>query len=391
MLKAVFGCRHKHASSFVRAVSVLGVCAVKTSEVFVIASVTEILEKAVSGQRISHDEGVLLMERGEFHELGRAALAVRRRMHPEPIATYVADSSLNYTNVCVADCDFCAFYRRPGEADAYVLTQEQLHEKIRGVIAAGGTQILLQGGHHPYLKLEFYEDMIAAIRRAFPKLHVHAFSPSEITHFSRVFKLPVRDVIARLKAAGLQSIPGGGGEILVDRVRRIIAPKKAMTEQWLGVMAEAAQQGLRGSCTMVIGHYETLAERVEHFERLRRTQDEHHPFTAFIVWTMQPQHTRLEGKIQRVGPMDYLRTLSVARLYLDNVPNVQASWVTQGAGVGQLSFLHGANDWGGLTLEENVVSQAGIAHRVQVEDMRRLSAELGLTLRQRNFFYELIG
>ncbi|HEY3319400.1 MAG TPA: cyclic dehypoxanthinyl futalosine synthase [Planctomycetota bacterium] len=349
-----------------------------------------ILDKAAAGERISYAEGVELMERGDLNALGRAALAVRKRLHPEPIATYVIDRNINYTNVCVADCDFCAFYRRPGDPEQYVLPKEELYKKIRELVSLGGTQILLQGGHHPYLKLDWYEEMIAGIRREFPDLHVHAFSPSEIYHFSRLFKLPVREVVARLKKAGLHSIPGGGGEILVDRVRKLIAPKKAMTDQWLGVMADAAAEGLRGSCTMVIGHYETLAERVEHLGRLRKAQDEHRPFTAFIVWTMQPRNTKLEGKIQCSGAMDYLRTLAVARLYLDNVPNVQASWVTQGAGIGQLSFLYGCNDWGGLMIEENVVSKAGTVHSVQVEEMRRLSAELGLKLRKRNYFYELM-
>ena len=235
-----------------------------------------------------------------------------------------------------------------------------------------------------------YEELLRDIRREFPAVHIHAFSPSEVVHFSHIFKLPVREVIQRLKAAGLHSIPGGGGEILVDRVRQIIAPKKAQTDEWLGVMTAAAQEGLKGSCTMVIGHFETLAERIEHLDRLRRAQDEFAPFSAFIIWTMQPKHTKLEGRIEPAGAFDYLRTLAVARLYLDNIPNIQSSWVTQGAKVGQLSFLHGCNDWGGLMMEENVVSQAGTVHHVQIEEMRTLSAELGLELKKRNFFYEII-
>jgi len=353
-------------------------------------SVQAILDKAVGGQRITPEEGLLLLEKADLNSLGRAALAIKNRLHPEPIATYVIDRNINYSNVCVADCDFCAFYRRPGDPEEYVLPKATIFEKIRELRAIGGTQILMQGGHHPYLKLDWYEDLIKSIRTEFPDIHVHAFSPSEIVHFSKIFKMPVSDVVAKLKAAGLHSIPGGGGEILVDRVRKIIAPKKAMTNDWLGVMIEAAKQGMKGSCTMVVGHYETAAERIEHLERLRQTQDAHSPFTAFIVWTMQPMHTKLEGKIEPAGSFDYLRTTALARIYLDNIPNIQSSWVTQGSKVGQLSFLHGCNDWGGFMMEENVVSQAGTVHHVQIEEMRRLSAELGLTLRKRNFFYQLI-
>lgn len=353
-------------------------------------SVQAILDKAVGGTRITPEEGLLLLEKADLNALGRAALAIKNRMHPEPIATYVIDRNINYSNVCVADCDFCAFYRRPGDPEEYVLPKETIFEKIRELRAIGGTQILMQGGHHPYLKLDWYEDLIKSIRSEFPDIHVHAFSPSEIVHFSKIFKMPVSEVVAKLKAAGLHSIPGGGGEILVDRVRKIIAPKKAMTNDWLGVMIEAAKQGMKGSCTMVVGHYETPAERIEHLDRLRQTQDAHSPFTAFIVWTMQPKHTKLEGKIEPAGSFDYLRTTALARIYLDNIPNMQSSWVTQGSKVGQLSFLNGCNDWGGFMMEENVVSQAGTVHHVQIEEMRRLSAELGLTLRKRNFFYQLI-
>jgi cyclic dehypoxanthinyl futalosine synthase len=352
--------------------------------------IQRILDKSIGGQRITFDEGVALMERADLNALGRAALKVRQRLHPEGIATYVIDRNINYTNICVADCDFCAFYRRPGDPEEYVLPRPELYQKIRELEAIGGTQILMQGGHHPYLKIDWYERLLRDIRREFPNVHVHAFSPSEIVHFSHIFKMPVREVIRRFKDAGLHSIPGGGGEILVDRVRQIIAPKKAQTDDWLGVMIDAAKEGLKGSCTMVIGHHETLPERIEHLERLRRAQDEHQPFSAFIVWTMQPKNTKLEGKIEPAGSFEYLRTLAIARLYLDNIPNIQSSWVTQGAKIGQLSFLHGCNDWGGLMMEENVVSQAGTVHHVQIDEMRRLSSDIGLNLRKRNFFYQLI-
>jgi cyclic dehypoxanthinyl futalosine synthase len=350
-------------------------------------SVEAIIEKALSGTRITQAEAVLLLEQASLHDLGRAALSARQRLHPEPVATFVIDRNINYTNVCVVDCEFCAFSRRLGDPEAYVLSREDLNAKIRELIAAGGTQVLLQGGHHPQLTLAWYEELIGGIHREFPAIHIHAFSPAEIVFFSKLFKLPVRDVIRRLKAAGLHSIPGGGAEILVDRVRQIVAPRKATTDEWLNVMQEASQEGLRGSATMVIGHVETRAERIEHLERVRRVQDEHGPFTAFILWTMQPHRTRMEGRIAPAGAYEYLRTLAVARIFLDNVPNVQASWVTQGAKIGQLAFLYGANDWGGLMLEENVVSAAGTRHCVQIEEMRRLSAEIGLELRQRDFFY----
>jgi len=354
-----------------------------------------ILDKAASGERLTPEEGLAILQRADLNDLGRAAWAAKNRLHPQPIATFLIDRNINYTNVCVADCDFCAFYRRPGDVEAYVLPREQLYQKIQELTSIGGTQILMQGGHHPYLGIDWYEDLLRDIRREFPALHVHAFSPSEIVHFSKIWKMPRREIIRRFKAAGLHSIPGGGGEILVDRVRKLIAPKKAMTDEWLDVYVQAAAEGLQGSCTMVVGHYETPAERIEHLERLRQIQDQtggldHGVWTAFIVWTMQPEHTLLEGKIQKAGAAEYLRINAVARLYLDNIRNIQSSWVTQGAKVGQMSFLYGCNDWGGLMLEENVVSQAGTVHHVQKEEMRRLSAELGLTLRQRNFFYELV-
>jgi len=240
------------------------------------------------------------------------------------------------------------------------------------------------------LTIEWYEEMLRGIKAGFPGLHVHGFSPPEVVHFSRIGRLPVREVLARLKDAGLDSLPGGGGEILVDRVRRLISPAKATTDQWLDVYREAHAIGLKGSATMVIGHVETPVERIEHLERLRRVQDETGVWVAFIVWTMQPRHTRLEGQVRPVGPAEYLRMLAVARLYLDNIPNTQASWPTQGAKIGQMSFLFGANDWGGLMMEENVLSRAGTVHQTAVEELRSLSEELGLSLRKRDFFYRLI-
>lgn len=353
------------------------------------------LHKAAAGERISQEEGLSLLERADMGALGQAALAAKRRLHPDPIVTFVIDRNINYSNVCVTDCDFCAFYRRPGHEEAYILSREELYAKVRELLEAGGTQTLLQGGHHPRLGIDWYEDLLRDLRREFPALHIHAFSPSEIAFFSKLWKMPVRDIVRRFKEAGLDSIPGGGAEILVDRVRKVISPKKATTDEWLDVFVQAHAEGVKGSVSMVIGHVETLAERIEHFERIRQVQDQcggldQGPWTAFIVWTMQPCNTRLDGKIEPASAMTYLRTVAVARLYLDNIRNIQASWVTQGAKVGQLALLHGCNDWGGLMLEENVVSKAGTVHHVQVEEMDRLSREIGLSLRQRNYYYELL-
>ncbi len=358
-------------------------------------SLDPILKKAAAGERISAEEGLALLEQADLNDLGQAALSIKQRLHPDPVATYVIDRNINYTNVCVADCDFCAFYRRPGHEEGYVLSKEQLHQKVRELLDIGGTQTLMQGGHHPSLKMEWYEEMLRGLREAFPQLHIHAFSPSEIVFFSKLWKKPVREIIHRFKEAGLMSIPGGGGEILVDRVRKIIAPKKAMTDEWLDVYVQAHAEGLKGSVSMVIGHFETPAERIEHLERVRQIQDQcggldAGPWTAFVVWTMQPANTLLEGKIRPAGAAEYLRMLAISRLYLDNIRNIQASWVTQGAKVGQMSFLYGCNDWGGLMMEENVVSQAGTSFAVKIEEMQRLSAEIGLTLKKRNFFYEVI-
>lgn len=356
--------------------------------------ILQILDAIVDGRRLTPDEGLDLLLHADLHELAQAALRVRRRMHPDPIATYVSDRNVNYSNVCVTDCDFCAFYRRPGDTESYVLPREELHAKLRELTAAGGTQVLLQGGHHPYLKLGWYEEFLRDIKTSFPGLHVHGFSPPEVVHFSHLWKMPVRDVLRRLKDAGLDSLPGGGGEILVDRVRSIVSPKKATADQWLDVYRQAHAIGMKGSSTMVIGHLETPAERIEHLERLRQVQDEtgglNGVWVAFIVWTMQPKNTKLDGRIDTAGPAEYLRMLALARLYLDNIPNLQASWPTQGAKIGQLSFLFGANDWGGLMMEENVLRQAGTVHQTAVEELRRRSEELGLTLRKRDFFYRVI-
>ena len=295
-----------------------------------------ILHRAVDGRRLSFDDGVELFRSASLLELGRAADAVGRRLHPEPFRTYNIDRNINYTNVCAAVCDFCAFYRRVGDSDAYVLDRDVLLEKIRETVALGGDQILMQGGLHPHLKLEWYEELLHDIKDHFPGVNVHGFSPPEIYHFTKVAKLPLRIVLERLQAAGLGSLPGGGAEILVDRVRKAITRGKVMTDNWLEVHRVWHDLGGRLTATMMFGHIETIEERVEHFERVRQLQDETGGFTAFISWTFQPEHTDM-ADTPPAGAFEYLKTQAMSRLYLDNVPNIQSSWVTQGPKIGQVA------------------------------------------------------
>lgn len=353
------------------------------------STVANILQKAADGTRISPEEGLLLFEKGKLHELGKAAHAVTQRLHPESYRTYNIDRNINYTNICAAECDFCAFYRKKRDADAYTLDRETLYQKFDELIAVGGDQVLMQGGLHPDYKLEWYEDLLRDLKARYPMVNLHAFSPPEIWHFHRINKLPLVEIMTRLKDAGLGSLPGGGGEILVDRVRAAITRGKCMTDEWLEVMRVAHQVGLRSSATMMFGHIETLAERVEHLERLRQLQDETGGFTAFICWTFQPEHTEM-ADVPPVGPFEYLRTQAISRLYLDNFANIQSSWVTQGAKIGQLALLFGANDMGSLMLEENVVSAAGTVHYLTLQEVRASIAELGYTPRQRNVHYQLL-
>jgi cyclic dehypoxanthinyl futalosine synthase len=348
-----------------------------------------ILSKAVDGQRLTMDEGLALFDCKNLNVLGRAADAVTRRLHPEPFRTYNIDRNINYTNVCAAVCDFCAFYRKSTDADAYVLPRDVLYEKIEETIALGGDQILLQGGNHPSLKLEWYEDLLGDLKAHFPKVNLHAFSASEIWQFHKLNKLPVREVLRRLKDAGMGSLPGGGAEILTDRVRQEITVNKVMTDEWLEVHRTWHELGGRSTCTMMFGHVETLAERIETLERLRALQDETGGFTAFICWTFQPEHTAL-AHIPPAGSFEYLRTQAIARMYLDNIPNIQSSWVTQGLKVGQLALFFGANDMGSLMIEENVVASAGTVHYLTLEQIKAAIREAGYVPRQRNVFYEYI-
>lgn len=352
--------------------------------------VARILEKAVAGERITRDEGLELLKYPDLTTLGCAADKVSRRLHPEPYRTYNIDRNINYTNICTAVCDFCAFYRSPKSEEGYVLPREVLLEKVAETVELGGNQILLQGGLHPTFKLDWYEEMLSDIKSHFPTVNVHGFSPPEIYHFTKVNKLSVREVLERLKAAGMGSLPGGGAEILVDRVRKEITRGKVLTDDWLNVMRVWHELGGHSSATMMFGHVETLEERIEHLERLRQLQDETHGFTAFICWTFQPEHTDL-SHLPKAGAHSYLHTQAVARLYLDNFANIQSSWVTQGLKVGQLALTFGANDMGSLMIEENVVAEAGTVHFLTLDQIRAAITELGFVPRQRDVHYNLVS
>jgi cyclic dehypoxanthinyl futalosine synthase len=322
-------------------------------------------------------------------ELGALADAKRRELHPEGIVTYIVDRNINYTNVCVADCGFCAFYRRPKHGEGYTLSYEEIGAKIEETKALGGVQILIQGGHNPYIPFEWYLELIKYIKRHHP-IHVHGFSPSEVDFWSTLYRMDARDVIRELVKAGLDSIPGGGGEILVQRVRDIVAPKKAGADRWLEVMEIAHQEGLKTSCTMMFGIGETLDERLEHLVRLREVQSRTGGFTAFICWPLQPENTPTLSQMPKTDAVEYLRTTAFARLVADNIPNVQASWVTMGMKVGQIALSYGCNDFGSLMIEENVVSAANTTYHTTTDEMERLIRDAGFEPRRRRQNYQLI-
>ncbi len=351
--------------------------------------IADLLEKSISGERLTPDEGLRLLNSHDLTALGAAADRVVRRLHPENYRTYNIDRNINYTNICTAVCDFCAFYRSPKSDEGYVLSRDELYQKIEETVALGGNQILLQGGLHPKFKLDWYESMLRDIKQHFPTINIHGFSPPEIHHFTKVNKLSLEEVLSRLRDAGMGSLPGGGAEILVDRVRREITRGKVMTDDWLNVMRVWHQLGGHSSATMMFGHVETMEERIEHLERLRQLQDETGGFTAFICWTFQPEHTDM-SHIPPAGSYEYLRMLAVSRLYLDNFPNMQSSWVTQGLKIGQLALQYGANDMGSLMIEENVVAEAGTVHYLTLQQIRDAISELGYTPRQRDVFYNLV-
>src|SRR5918997_284959 len=303
-----------------------------------------------------------LYERASLLELGQLADAERWRQHPQNVVTYIIDRNINYTNVCVADCKFCAFYRRPKHHEGYVLSFEQIGAKIDECKAIGGVQILLQGGHNPYIPFEWYLELLRYIKRHHP-IHIHGFSPSEVDFFAKTFRMDARDVIRELMKAGLDSVPGGGGEILVQRVRDLVARKKAGADRWLEIMEIAHEEGMKTSVTMMYGIGETLAERLEHLQRVRDLQARTGRLTAFICWPLQPENTPEFQHMQKTDAVEYLRTVAISRIVLDNVPNLQASWVTMGLKVGQVSLRFGCNDFGSLMIEENVVSAANTTHR----------------------------
>jgi cyclic dehypoxanthinyl futalosine synthase len=329
-----------------------------------------------------------LYEQASLLELGQLADAERWRHHPENVVTYIIDRNINYTNVCVADCKFCAFYRRPKHREGYVLSFEQIGAKIDECKGIGGVQILLQGGHNPYIPFEWYLELMRYIKRYHP-IHIHGFSPSEVVFFSERFGLSVGEVVRELRLAGLDSIPGGGGEILVDEVRERVARKKAQTEEWLGVQEEAHRQGMKTSVTMMYGLGESHADRIEHLLRVRELQGRTGGFTAFICWPLQPEGTDMSDQ-PKTDAVAYLRTLAMGRIICDNVPNLQSSWVTMGLKVGQIALRFGANDFGSLMMEENVVSSAGTTHRATIAEMERCIQDAGYEVRRRRQDYSII-
>jgi cyclic dehypoxanthinyl futalosine synthase len=350
----------------------------------------DLAKRVLDGGRVDRAEALELYRYAPTHLLGHLADSIRARKHPERIVTYIIDRNVNYTNVCVARCNFCAFYRPVGSSDGYVLAFEEIFRKIDETIAVGGNQLLLQGGHNPDLPIVWYEDLFRAVKSRYPTFKLHALSPPEVLHISKLNQLPVPTVIERLIAAGLDSIPGGGAEILVDRVRKLLnCYGKATSDEWLGVMREAHQAGLRTTATMMYGTVETDEERIEHMMRLRDVQDETGGFTAFITWSYQPEHTE-RGGTEATG-VDYLRTLALARIVLDNFDNLQASWVTQGGKVGQLSLAFGANDMGSVMIEENVVRAAGASYCMDEVEIVVNIEDAGFTPKRRNMHYEVLG
>ncbi len=353
-------------------------------------------EKVRTGERISGDEA-LEFYRWPLEELGVLANARRDLAkgksyegRGQDIVTYIIDRNINYTNVCNVYCKFCAFYRTEKDEDHYVLSFEQIDQKLDELTAAGGVQILMQGGHHPKLPFSWYLDLLHHISEKYPHINIHGFSPPEFQHFAEVFSMPLREVISQFKEAGLGSIPGGGGEILVDRVRQRISPLKCNSDAWLEVMQVAHELGLNSSATMMFGHVETIEDRIEHLQRLRDQQDASGGFTAFICWTFQPQHTVLKVE-HPTGVTEYLRMQALARVFLDNFENVQSSWVTQGPGIGQVALKYGANDFGSVMMEENVVSSAGTTFRLNAEAIESLIRDAGYEPRRRNNWYQLLN
>jgi cyclic dehypoxanthinyl futalosine synthase len=354
-------------------------------------SVAEILDRALEGERISDDDAAELLRSRDLVAVGRAANELRNRRSDPGVVTFIVDRNLNYSNVCYTDCSFCAFYRRPGDTrEGYVLPKPVIFKKIEETLALGGTAVLMQGGHNPDLGLDWYEDLFRSIKARYP-IHLHALSPSEIQHIARKARLSSSDTLARLRDAGLDSLPGGGAEVLVDRVRKIISPKKTTAGEWLSIMRAAHRLGMSTTATMMWGHVETLEERVEHLRRVRDLQDEMHGFRAFISWTYQPDNTALAPRVTwNPTSFDYLLMQAVTRIYLDNVEHIQSSWVTQGTKIGQVALGFGADDMGSIMIEENVVSAAGTTYRATTEDFVHYIRNAGFRPRQRDTLYRTV-
>ncbi len=357
------------------------------------SGIEDIADKVYAGERITDADALRLFEHKNVIDLAELADLVRRRKHPDNTVTYIIGRNINYTNVCYVRCRFCNFYRIPGADGGYVLPREEIFQKIQEMVDVGGVEILMQGGLNPKLKIEWYEELFRAIMERFPTVILHALSPAEIIYIKKLNKLTMEETLTRLKAAGLHSVPGGGAEVLTDRVREWIAPYKDTAEEWLDCMRVAHKVGLRSSATMMYGSVDTIEDRVEHLRKLRELQDESlalspTAFTAFIAWNYQPDGTELGGT--RASAFDYMRTIAIARIYLDNFPNIQASWVTQGPRVGQLSLRYGVNDFGSTMMEENVVSTAGCVFTVPLEEIERLITDAGYDVRRRNTRYELV-
>ena len=349
--------------------------------------IDRILSKSADQQRLTAGEGLALLQHADLLTLGELAGSVRKRLHPERVVTFIVDRNINYTNICVNKCRFCAFYREAGSPDAYVLSKEEIFRKIEETIALGGTQILMQGGVHPDLGIEYFEDLFSSIRSRFA-IQVHSLSPSEISYVARKAKLSITDTLKRLKAAGLDSIPGGGAEILVDRVREQVSPNKIRWRDWMAVMKEAHQLGMPTTATMMFGSLETQEEIVQHLVRLRDLQDETRGFTAFIPWTYQPGNTELGGR--SATAVEYLKVLALSRIMLDNFMNIQASWVTQGAKIAQVALEFGANDFGSTMIEENVVAAAGVSFRMTRQEIVNIIKDAGYTAAQRDTCYKIL-
>lgn len=345
-------------------------------------------EKIIAGDRISVSEAVELFQSNDLYRLAFLANEVRKRLHPDNIVTYVVDRNINYTDICISACKFCAFFKAPESEDGYVLSFDELKQKIEETKALGGSQVLLQGGLHPDKPLEFYEDMLRFIKGL--DIHIHGFSPPEIFHFANLSGLSIEEVLNRLRKAGLDSIPGGGAEILSDRVRTEIAPRKCSADEWIAVMEKAHNLGMRTTATMMFGHVETLEERLEHLVRLRELQDRTKGFTAFIPWPFQPENTNLAG-IAKASGFAYLKMLALSRIFLDNFDNVQASWVTQGPQIAQISLFFGANDFGSTMIEENVVAAAGVSFRLSEKEIKSLVAGAGFVAKKRLMDYTLVN